>query len=186
MAAEGSFNKKNIEDLLNSLYECKDEQERFLDLFDKIPANLLKIVSNQFVDEFKPILEAYTTNLDYLFSNSSYNFAYAETIAYKMQIVYINSKDMEHKKLALKNILIYSYLCNRWSAMDVFDRILSNITETSEAMAIAEMLKEEISYYRHFANRLQRHELHSLIQVIQSEALGEVFERDTDYEIKLP
>ena len=186
LAADGTFNKKIVEDLLSSLYECIDGKERFLDIFDKISANLLEIVSNQFVDEFEPILDAYTSSLDYLFEYSKYNFAYAQTIASKMRIVYRCSKNLEHKKLALKNILISSYICNRWAAMDVFDSILSNINEISEAMAIAEMLKEEISYYRNFADRLQQHELHPLIQVVRSEALGEVFERDTDSEINLP
>lgn len=186
LAAEGTFDKRIIENLLDFLYECKNEELVFLNLFDKIPASLLKIISDQFVDEFKPVLEAYTSSIDYLFKYSSCNFAYAEAIASKMQIVYRNSEDVEHKKLALKNILISSYLCNRWAAMDVFDDILSNITETSEAIAIAEMLKEEISYYRYLADRLQRKELHPAIQVVHSEALGEAFEINSDADIKFP
>ena len=185
-AAEGSFDKKNVEDLLNFLYECKNEEKVFLSLFDKIPDNLLEIVSNQFLDEFKPILDVYTSSLDYLLEHSSCDFSYAQTIASKMQIVYRYSKNIEHKKLALKNILTSSVLCHRWKAMAVFDSILSNITETNEAIAIAEMLNEEISHYKHLANRLQRNELHPVIQIVRSTALGEVFEENTDYEIKLP
>ena len=103
-----------------------------------------------------------------------------------MRIVYRYSEDLDNKKLALQNILMSSVLCNRWAAMDIFDEILSNISEAGEAIAIAEMLKEEISDYSKLANRLQRRELHPAIQVVRSDALGEVFERSSDFEIDLP
>lgn len=186
LAAEGTFNKKIVEDLLTALYDCKDDEQKYLDLFDKIPANLLEIIPKQLVDEFKPILDTYTHNLDYMFENLGYHFAYAEIISSKMRLVYKSSKDLELKKIALKNILVSSYLCNRWAAMDVFDNILSNISETSEAMAIAEMLREEIKVYAHMANRLQKHELHPAIQIVQSEALGEDFDHSTNHDINLP
>lgn len=185
LASEGTFDKKIVEELLNSLYECKDDK-MFSYIFDKIPNDLLKIVSNQFVVEFEPILNAYTSKLSDLFNGFGYNFAYAETIASKMQIVYINSENMEHKKLALKNIMISSYMCNRWAAMAVFNYLLSNINETNEAMAIAEMLKEEIKIYKYFADGVQRDKLHPLIQVVRSEVLGEVSERNIDSEIDFP
>jgi serine/threonine protein kinase len=63
LAAEGAFDKKNVENLLNSLHECKNEEQIFLKHFDMIPTNLLKIVSNQFLDEFKPILDVYTSSV---------------------------------------------------------------------------------------------------------------------------
>ena len=185
LASEGTFDKKIVEELLNSLYDCKDEN-MFLYIFDKIPNDLLKIVSNQYVVEFEPILNAYTSKLSDLFNGFGYNFAYADTIASKMRIVYINSENMEQKKLALKNIMISSYECNRWAAMGVFNNLLSNINETNEAMAIAEMLKEEITIYKYFANEVQRDKLHPLIQVVRSEVLGEVSERNIDSEIHLP
>ena len=121
-----------------------------------------------------------------MFTYSGCNFSYAETIAHKMRTVYKNSGDIEHKKLALQNILIASVLCNRWAAMDVFDEILANITETSEAMAIAEMLTENMNHYGVLADRLQRKDLHPAIQAVRSDALGEEFEKSSEFEIDLP
>ena len=169
LAEEGTFDKENITTLLSSINECKEDPIFFLNLFDSLSSKLLEIISINFSDEFERTLENYTSELYIFLINHRYNFPYAETVASKMGTVYRHSKNLDHKKLALRNILVSSVLLNRYAAMDVFVNILSSIKDDGEALAIAEMLKEEKKYFNSLANLLQKSSLHPAIQTLWDE-----------------
>ncbi len=169
LAKEGTFDKDHITTLLSSMNECKENPISFLNLFDSLSSELLEIISINFSDEFEQTLVIYGPQLRVFLNSNIYNFPYAETVASKMGTVYRYSKKLEHKKLALRNILVSSVLLNRYAARDVFVNILSSIKDDGEALAIAEMLKEEKKYFNSLANLLQKSSLHPAIQTLWGE-----------------
>ena len=167
LAQEGTFKREFITPLLSSLSDCGNDHDdctSFLDLFESLPSSLLKIISINFTDELGPILRKYTSKLDYFLSYDRYGFQYAETVTSKMRIIYAHSNDLNHKQMALKNILRSAVACNRYAAMDIFVHIISSIKDDSEAIAIVEMLTEEKEDFFYLSDQLQRSSLHPLIQ----------------------
>lgn len=169
LAEEGTFKKENILKLLSSINECEGNNTLFLNLFDSLSSKLLKIISINFSDELGQTLNKYTLNLDIFLDNYGYNFAYAEIVASKMGAVYRYSNNFDYKKIALRNILVSSVVCNRYAAIDIFVYIVSSIKDNGEALAITEMLKCEKKYFNCLANQLQKSSLHPAIQTLWDE-----------------
>ena len=169
LAEEGTFKEENILKLLSSINECEGDNTLFLNLFDSLSSKLLKIISVNFSDEFEQTLNKYTLNLDIFFDSYGYNFEYAETVASKMGAVYRYSNNFDYKKIALRNILVSSVLCNRYAAINIFVYIVSSIEDNGEALAITEMLKCEKKSFNCLANQLQKSSLHPAIQTLWDE-----------------
>jgi serine/threonine protein kinase len=190
LLSEGGYEKDTVIKLINVLYQCKDDTELFLDLFDKIPPKLLKLILSEMDEEFGSVLEEYSQVLENLFTERYYySYTYAEVVARRMKIVYENTSKINNKVLAPKNILKASVNCNRWAAMDVFDDLILNIKNENEAIAIAEMLNENMYFYANLAERLEKKKLHPVIQKIWQKAVGEELSGSDDSRIntiKLP
>lgn len=148
------------------LLTSRNDQQAFFDYFDELPELILEVCSNQAVDHFEPVFLEYTNQLlDYIDSIGA-NFVYAETVAEKMRLIYINSANLTFKVWALKNILIASVFFHRYRAMDIFSEILLSIKEDEEAFMIANVLKEEKRWFQGIASRLEKRQLHVAIQKV--------------------
>lgn len=58
----------------------------------------------------------------------------------------------------------------KFAAMDIFDSMLVNIEETEDAMVVANVLKDELSYYEVVAERIPKSNLHAAIWGVYSDA----------------
>ncbi len=63
--------------------------------------------------------------------------------------------------------LFASVYCNRYNAMEVFDLMLQDTKNDQDAVAVVEMLKDNLDSYEHIADRVPSTKLHPLIQVLQ-------------------
>lgn len=163
---EGTYSEERLENIIKYLYSLKADTHVFLEKFDNVPEEVYEIFIESLFDEFKQIITIYTDVLERFLNNYNYGFSYAETVARKMRKIYYNTNDNELKSLALKNILISSVTCNRWAAMDVFDSILLNIEDDTEAYIVSEMIKENMDLYSNTYDRINVYELHPRLQEI--------------------
>lgn len=165
LVARGQYDKKILNEVLQIIYSTKDEKGAFFELFDKIPEPVLDICSNHFSNDFEPILSEYTNHLYDFLGTEKLGFSYAETVAQKMKRIYANSSRLDFKVQSLRNILISSVHFNRFAAMDVFGEILSSIKDNDEAVAISDMLRKELAWFKTFRD-MPRNNLHVSIQEV--------------------
>jgi eukaryotic-like serine/threonine-protein kinase len=142
-----TYDSDMVENTLIWLYSCKGDEQIFIDLFDKIPLNVLKNISKGTSIPFEMIIKEYILIMDKLTEDFYQNFAYADVIAKRMEILYKHSSDIQHKTTALRIILKTSVAANRYSAMNTFIGILKNVKDSNEGSAISIMLNEEIKYF---------------------------------------
>lgn len=136
-----------VENTLTWLYSCKRNEKIFLDLFDKIPLNLLENISKEMDVTFEMIIEEYILIMDKLTEDFYQDFAYADVIAKKMETLYKHSSDIQYKTAALRIILKTSVAANRYSAMNTFISILKDVEDSGEGSAISIMLNQELKYF---------------------------------------
>lgn len=166
MVKQGSYDKNIIHNIILSLKSSEKDSKQFFEMIDKIPYDLVAKMVTDFEDETKEILNFYKANLDNYVSNNGLGFQYAEKIADIMEVVYRISRDSEVKCDALRNILKTGYYYNRFYSMDVFDNILTRISEDSEAKEIAKMLYEEPDAFLGRIENLPYSELHPEIRTV--------------------
>lgn len=183
LVERGQYDKKILDKILQIIYSTKEEQKSFFEFFDNLPEPILDICSNQFSGDFEPILIEYTNQLlDYI-GSEKLGFSYAETVAKKMKRIYANSQRLDFKVLSLKNILIACVYFNRFAAMDIFSEILHSIKDNDEAVAISDMLRKEIDWFKTFSE-LPKKKLHISIQkVIELAEQMEKEENNNDLEL---
>lgn len=177
---EGKFEKNVVEEMLQIVYETKEDAKTFFDYFDKIPDKIIEVCSNQLAEDFEPIFEEYTNQIKDFFYNGRLGFSYAETVASKMKRIYINAKRLDFKVMALRNILFSSVYFNRFAAIEIFDQILTSIKDNDEAMAIAGMLREDIDFFESRVEHLPKRNLHVAIQDVCNLVNQRIKERETD------
>jgi hypothetical protein len=90
-----------------------------------------------------------------------------------MNLVFKLTKDLDVKIMAMRITLFASSYCNRYNAMEVFDNMIQTIKDNQEAVAVTEMLKDNLESYSFISNRVPSNKLHPLIQVIQQKIEGE-------------
>ena len=167
LVGRGQYDKKILTEVLQIIYSSKDEPRTFYELFDKLPEPVLDICSNQFSGDFEPIINEYTSQLlDYL-GTEKLGFSYAEIVAKKMKRIYTNSTRLDFKVSSLRNILIASVYFNRFAAMDIFGEILNSIKDNDEAVAISDMLRAEIDWFKTFSEMPKKNLHISIQQVIE-------------------
>ncbi|MGG1863631.1 serine/threonine-protein kinase [Bacillus safensis] len=161
---KNEYNTENVQKLIQTIYSISDDESLFIQLFDEFPEPLLMIAPDNLVSDFEPLIEKYK---NYIINNVNLHpFSYAETVARKMGIVIKYSKSPEIIKYALHSILDAAITLNRYAAMDSFDSIISSIENEDAAMAVAEMLRENLSLYRRIYSRVSKNQLHPAIRTI--------------------
>ncbi len=164
LLAQGQYSEATNLSLLETLELVKDDYTAFLEYFDRIPAQIIKVLASQMEGVFENTLNIYTKNLDSFFDNGPYDFSYAETVATKMSAVFNATKKVEIKVSALNNILIAAVRCNRYNAMDTFDALLQSIKIDVEAIATLDFLRKEMDWYRVLYDRVPKNKLHYILQ----------------------
>jgi serine/threonine protein kinase len=158
------YDQSVIKEILRILYSSKDNEVQFFEFFDKIPLELIKKMVSDFKEEFNQVFHEYTEKMFDYISNNHLGFAYVETIAKLMRVIYQTSSDVNIKKDALKNNLTSSVYYNRYYAMDIFDELLLSIKDEKEAKVIALMLIEEKKWFEERIEVLPYKDIHTEIQ----------------------
>lgn len=170
----GYFNEELSISFLDLLGNNTTDAALFIEYFDKIPNDVLKVFANQLNDRFEPIFNVYTSNLEKFFSQNRVDFTYAETVASKMSVIFSSSENANFKLIAIRNTLRAAVWCNRFSAMDTFNHMLQQIKKPEEAGLIVQVLREEISLYQSVADQIADNDLHPTIAELKNEAIGNI------------
>ncbi len=165
---ENKYKEDNVRKMVDTVVFCKDSPEIFLILFDKIPHQLLNILSNVMTAEFEPLLKKYSTIIDNSIGGCS--FSYADIVSEKMVLVFNKSNKIELKKLALKCILCAGVDLNRFKAMNDFNEILKSLSDREEIIAAADVLRSEINRYRRISDQLPKGQLNPALFSVYDKA----------------
>jgi serine/threonine protein kinase len=179
----GYYSEELCIELLDLLGNNIDNPTLFIDYFDKIPNQIIKILSSQLEDRFNTILNVYTKNLEEYFKENNIDFSYAEQIASKMSAIYTSTENINFKAIAIRNTLRSAVWCNRFNAMDTFNYLLRQIKDNDEASVISQILMEEIDLYKGLADQIADIDLHSTLVSTKNDAL-EIIEKEEKERIK--
>jgi serine/threonine protein kinase len=141
-----------------------------IEYFDRLPRAILPIMAGEFAGEFLPPLRAYTGALRARVSGL--NFAYADTVARRMQSIFVHGRSPELKTTALQATLIAAVELNRFAAMNVFNNMLTSVKDTELALSVVEMLQTEARYSQKVAEQVPPARLHAAIRAVQADLLG--------------
>ncbi len=166
----GLYREELCIELIDLLGNNKNDTKLFVEFFDQIPNQILKILSNQLQDRFEPLLKEYTEQLSKYISENRLDFSYAETVASKMSAIFKSTKNILFKGLAIKNILRPAVWFNRFNAMDTFNQLLQEIKGNEEAGIVAQILEEEIELYSRIADQSADNVLHPTIVEVKNKA----------------
>jgi serine/threonine protein kinase len=144
---EEDYDQEMVESMLHSLYSTKQSTEIFLDLFDKIPLELLKKLAQEMNAIFERIIQEYSRIMEELAEYYTYKYPYAEVIAERMKILHSFTPSIEYKITALKIVLKTSIAANRYAAMSIFNGMLARISNSDEGRATSIFLNEEMEHY---------------------------------------
>ncbi|SNQ43668.1 serine/threonine-protein kinase [Cellulophaga lytica] len=167
----GYYNEEVCIAFIDLLGNNVDEPNIFIEYFDKIPNEILKIFANQLKDRFKPIFDVYTKNFELYFDSNTIDFRYAETVASKMAIIYNHTKDLEFRAIAIRNALRAAVWCHRFAAMDTFNHLIQQVKDNEEAGLITQILSEEIELYQSLADQVSDNDLHPVLREFKNDVL---------------
>lgn len=168
LAVNEEYRLENLKVLLTLVLQFTEDYKVFLEQFDKLPLNTLSVTAHRLPEELAPVLSTYCTAVEE--EVGEYSFEYAETVARKMKAVFA-AGTTNLKVLAMKATMIAAVRLNRYAAMEVFDAMLVQITDPKDALPVADMLREETSYYGIIADRVSRTRLHAAILSVYDEVV---------------
>ncbi|QKE74735.1 serine/threonine protein kinase [Arthrobacter citreus] len=160
---EDQYSSVNVNKILQTIYSF-DDMEEYIELFGKIPEQILRVCASNMPTEFEPILIKYNKGIDERIGE--YAFLFAEAVSRKMKIVVRNTDSPELKKYGIITTLMAANRLNRYAAMDAFDELLKNIRDDKDAYAVADGLRDAWEDYRYLYDRIPKKELHPAIQVV--------------------
>ncbi len=164
---QGKYNSEKLEKLLGVLLQVTDDDEYYFEQFERISSRLIGVMARRKPDLLRPSLEKYAQVVEDIIGN--YNFSHAEIVAKKMKAAFIATNNPTIRVLALKATMIAAVKLNRFAAMEVYDQLLQQITTPEVAAPAAEMLRENIRYYRYLSGRVPPAKLHTAIRQIPLE-----------------
>lgn len=170
LAKRGEYQVGNLERLIGLLLRFSDEPDTFLEQFDRIPGEVLPVIARNLPLSLRPVLVSYRRVIESVIGN--YNFAYAEVVAQKMKPIFDNAQDSSVKALAVGATLVAAVKCNRFAAMDVFSSMITSISRSEDAVAVADILKEELGYYRVIASQIPKAKIHAAIRPVYDAAVS--------------
>ena len=167
---QGHYNNAACLSLLDILDKVKENPTVFIEYFDKIPIQIIKVLANNLNEQFESTLATYSINLFEYISVNRVDFSYAEDVAEKMSAVFYATSRLDFKAIAMKQALIIAVRFNRYRAMDVFDSLLQYVKTNDVALAIADLLRTEMDSYSRLYNRVSKNNLHYILQIVWDEA----------------
>ncbi len=153
--------------MLSLVLRFAEDDEEFLQQFDRLSVDLLRVMARRLPEQLTSVLNAYCAAIEN--EVGRYNFEYAEVVADKMRAIYRVADSSELKALALKATMIAAVQLNRYAAMEVFDTMLVAVENDDDAVAIAEMLRDEADYYKALASHVSKTRLHVVIRAVYEE-----------------
>lgn len=178
LLSQGLYKEESCIEFIDLLGNNLDDTSVFIGYFDKIPNQILKILSTQLQERFKPIFNVYTTKLSEYFSNNFLDFSYAEVVASRMSTIFINTDNIDFKGIAIRNTLRAAVWLNRFKAMETFNKLLQLIKSNDEASLISQVLNEEIALYSQIADQSADNHLHPTIIEVKKKAFELIKEEE--------
>lgn len=170
---QGQYSKENVEEIIKLLFQFKAEPETFFNKFNAIPLQIIEIISTNFPTQCSDLIELYIYSTTRYFKEFRYEFSDADLVANAMERFYKGSKSLDIKLQAMQITLFASVCCNRFNAMGMFDLMLQGIKDDKDAVAVVEMLRENIDNYEYVADRVPSSKLHPMIQKLQQEIISQ-------------
>jgi serine/threonine protein kinase len=164
-----TYDKENVENIIELLFGFKDEPEVFFNRYNEIPSQIIEVVTSNFPELSKELMSIYNATVEKYFREEHINFSEAELVANSMNKVFNSTEDLNVKIMAMRITLFASVYCNRYNAMEVFDNMIQTISDNQDAIATTEMLKDNLESYSYISNRIPSNKLHPLIQAIQKD-----------------
>lgn len=170
LAKRGEYQAESLERLMVILLRFSDEPDTFLEQFDRIPREILPVIARHLSSSLRPVLASYKQAIESVIGN--YNFSYAEVVANKMKAIFHDAEEPSVKAVAVAATLVAAVKCNRYAAMDVFSSMITSISKAEDAVAVADVLKEEIGYYEVIASQVPRAKIHAAIRPVYDVAIS--------------
>jgi serine/threonine protein kinase len=140
-----------------------------LDAFDRVPTGVLVELARDRPERFLGPLKAYARGLER--EASRRHFQYADLVARRMSPIVKEGRDPEVRALALQAVLVAAVVLNRYAAMAVVKRLLSEIRDPATALAVAEMLRSHRDYFQEVAPGLRADRLHPILRPVLDELI---------------
>lgn len=168
------YREKDIHQIFSllALKNVLNDNDQYMEFFDRIPLEILEIMADVYHEEFQPILRAYVTALDN--NVTARGFSYAETVARKMRcILRATNASSELKAFAIEAVLISAVRLNRFAAMDSFNEMLPKIKNNEDAAAVREALERRRDEYSALCEAVPSLKLHPTIRSLRDEIAKE-------------
>lgn len=136
--------KEDICQLFNVVYEFKEDPESFYSKVGEIPDEYFGFLNE---GDLKTFVDVYKGVVSELNNNRKLEYSDAETIANQMRKVFVSTKSIEIRTLALEVTLFFAFLFNRYEAMRTFNSMLALVKTDCEAHSVASMLNENLDKY---------------------------------------
>lgn len=163
----GRYEANNCEAILEVLPHLAADSEIYIEQFERVPRELLRVMADTMPQLLERPLELYCAAVEDVIG--SYNFAHAEIVAERMGSVFNGASMPALKVLALKATLIAAVKLSRYAAMEAFDRMLTAVGTPDVAVPAAEMLRENRDYYHYLVGRVPEARLHAAIRAVNQE-----------------
>jgi serine/threonine protein kinase len=169
--SEKRYSRKTLERMLSILANgVQLESDTLISLFDSIPDRLLPLMAKELPDEFTICLQRYASATEKTVGSRA--FAYAETVADRMNLVFKATKNPELRKWALLATMYAAVDLNRFAAMGVFNEMIVSLS-SDDSVPIAEALREQSVRYRRLAGMVSRDKLNGAVRAVRDELVGE-------------
>jgi eukaryotic-like serine/threonine-protein kinase len=163
------YRQENLEAVATLALPFAEESKVLLEQFDRIPNEVLSVMARNTPEALLALLTPYCAAIEDIIG--SYHFEYAQVVAEKMNVIFSKTTTPAIKALAIRATLTAAVRLNRYAAMDDFDSMLLLVSETDDALAIADVLRDEIDLYRVVASRIPRAKLHAMLRPIYDSIL---------------
>src|SRR5262249_6158075 len=140
-----------------------------IELFDRIPREVLPVLAGEYPGEVLPLLRAYARAIRSLVAR--FEFAYADMVAPRMRSVFVHAPDGDIKINALSITLVAAAELNRFAAMNAFNSLLATVKDTELAIAAGEMLRAHARHYQKLAREVPSGRLHPAIREVRAALL---------------
>ena len=166
---QGQYDENSLKALLDILDKVKHMPSTYVELFDSIPSQILKIYAKQLNGYFEGTFTTYNANLREYNDAESLDYSYAETVADRMFTIFDATDRIDFKIMALENTLEFAVRKHRYAAMDIFSNMVQSIKSNDEAVAVADTLRKLGDYYSVVYDRVPIQKLHFIIQSVWNE-----------------
>lgn len=169
-AARDRYDADDTQMVLSLLADARvqADNEQFLELFDQLPTEVLRVVAENDATDFQPAISKYVEAIDE--TVSKYSFSYAESIARRMgPIVTADRAPSVVKAKALEAILLGCVRLNRFAAIESFNILLKGIKDDGDAIEVAGMLRGREREYKQICCGVPSLKIHPTIRVVRDE-----------------